>query len=268
MTFVAPNIRAHLYRGVCFIVFSFILPLFVAAQDIPEKGTKLVNDYVGVLNATEQQALEQKLVAFYDSSATQIAVVIVKTVQPYNIEEFGYKLAQNWGIGQKGGNNGVLLLIAFDDHKSRIEVGYGLEPVIPDIIAKQLVQNDLKPNFKNQDYYQGIDIVTTKLMQYARGEFPAKAPKKKAQKNKGGLWILGIILLLMLFFIRSGKKVGGYATRNNIPFWLALGLFNSAGRSRGGSSWGDFSGGGGSSGGGFGGFGGGSFGGGGASGDW
>jgi len=253
----------------------------VSAQDFPEKPVppRLVNDLAGLLSADEINALEQKLVAFNDSTTTQISIVVVKDLNGYDKADYAQRLAQKWGIGQAGNNNGVLILIKPKTPSSQGQVfiaqGYGLEGVIPDITCGEIVDYDILPAFRGNDYYGGLDKATNTLMSLARKEFSAEEYgniHKKRSGDSGPGIIFFIIIVVVIIAMISGKS-GGSNQRNistkGLPLWLLLGMMNS-GRSSHSGSWGGFSGGGGfsSGGGGFGGFGGGSFGGGGAGGSW
>jgi uncharacterized protein len=262
------------------IFFSLLLTSFFAlAQQLPPKSNTLVTDYTNTLSASDQQQLEQKLVAFDDSTSTQIAVVIIKSVGDYDINEYGQKLGRAWGIGQQGKNNGVLILVAATDHKVTIQTGYGAEGPLPDVLTNQIIQNDITPHFKQSDYYGGLDAATTDVIKYMKGEYKAVNKPKKNQAdddNTGGYLILIVIVIVILIIIFRGRGGGGgqiYGGRGSAsPFWWFLGGSLLGG---GGGGWGGFSNGGGGSGGGgdsgggdFGGFGGGDFGGGGSSGSW
>lgn len=252
--------------------FLFLLLIGIAftfselgAQNVLAKPStpQLVNDVAGVLSPAEKQALENKLVAIDDSSSNQIAVVILPTLDGYPIEEYAIKLFRDWGIGNKKTNNGVLLLVAINDRKIRIEVGYGLEGAIPDITANSIINNDIKPAFKAGAYYEGIDKATDDLAKAAVGEY--KVARKKKGKGTGGSFLLFVIIVFVIVAI-VGRKGGGGSNIggggfSDIATGMLLGSLLNGGGSRGGD-WG------GSGGGGFGGFGGGSSGGGGASGGW
>lgn len=229
----------------------------LTAQELPQRPSppRLVNDFTGTLTAAQLQTLESKLVAIDDSTSTQIAVVIIKSLEGYDVSEYALKLGRSWGIGGKELNNGVLLLIAKEDRRMHIASGYGLEGALPDILCKQIIDREIVPNFKSDDYYRGIDEGTDAIVKAVKGEY--KVTKKKGKKIPGPA--IGIIALILFFILISGGRGGG-------------GSYSGRGyRSYGGPMiWGGgFGGGSGrSSGGGFGGFGGGSFGGGGASGSW
>jgi len=253
-----------------FIVFIIAVFSFTSAvaQNVIEKPNPpvLVTDLAGVLSPEQKQALENKLLAIDDSSSNQIAVVILPTLEGNPIEEYATKLFRTWGIGNKKTNNGILLLIAIQDKKIRIEVGYGLEGAIPDITANSIIDNDIKPAFRQQAYYEGIDQATDDIAKAAVGEYKVKREKKS--KDKGSNLILFVFIVFIIVAI-LGKKGGGGGSNiggggfSDIATGMLLGsLLGGGGRSSGGG-WG-----GGDSGGGFGGFGGGSSGGGGASGGW
>jgi len=248
---------------------------FAFAQDYPEKPNTLVNDYSGVLSAEQKQALESKLVAFDDSSSTQIAIAILKSVGDYDINEYAVNLGRKWGVGQSGKNNGIMIVVAVGDRKISIQTGYGVEGALPDVYAKRIIDNDIKPEFRAGNYYAGLDAATTSIIKYTRGEYKNDNPKVANRKSGGGagsIIIVIIIIIVILIIMRKGggggsEVIGGRGASNAL-FWAML--FGSGGGGRGGwggnSGWGGGSSGGG--GGGFGGFGGGSFGGGGSSGSW
>jgi len=261
------------------ILFSLLfIGLMAFAQQLPPKSSTLVTDYVHVLQDEERHMLEYKLDSFSDTSSTQIAIVIMKSVGQYDIADYGQKLGRAWGIGQKGKNNGILILVAFDDHKVTIQTGYGAEGAVPDIRANEIIHNDMLPRFKQSDYYGGLNAGVDDLIKLMKGEY--KAPKKAAQKEEdysAAYGILFFIVVIIVIIVLRGRGGGGghiIGGRGGAsPFWWFLG---GALLGRGSGGWGGFSNGGGgfgggggdSGGGGFGGFGGGDFGGGGASGSW
>lgn len=232
-------------------ILFLALPLFVSAQDFPEKQNppKLVNDFAGMLSATEVQQLERKLVDFNDSTSTQIAIVIVNSIGDYAASDYTVQLAEKWGIGQKGLNNGILILIAKESRDAYIATGYGMEAYVPDLVANEIIENQIVPNFKNQQYYQGLDEASSAIMNAVKGVYKGTGPNK----NGGGSFKTILIILFVIFIIfMSSRKGGG----GGGMYYGGSGF--SSGRSSGGFS-------GGSS---FGGFGGGSFGGGGSGGKW
>jgi uncharacterized protein len=248
------------------------------SQDFPEKPVppRLVNDFAGMLSTQEADLLERKLVAFNDSTSTQIAIVIVTTLNGYDKADYAQRLAELWGIGQKGLDNGVLILVKPKTPDSRGEVqitqGYGLEGAIPDITCAEIVDYEILPSFIAGDYFGGLSNATNTLMALARGEFSAAEYGQKSKKSETKGVPLGLIIFIIFVIIAmiSGRK-GGSDNKNissrGLPLWVLLSMMNS-GRGSHSGSWGGFSGGSRGGGGGFGGFGGGSFGGGGAGGSW
>lgn len=250
------------------------------SQEFPEKSATLVTDYTNTLSADQKQQLEDKLVAFNDSTTTQIAVVIMKSVGQYDINQYAALLGRKWGIGTKGKDNGILVLVAIADRKVSIQTGYGAEGAVPDGVTHDIIADDITPRFKQNDYFGGLDAATDQLIKYMKGEYKADPAAQKARgKKQGGdngsaigFIVIIVVFVLILIFRRRGGGGGGHIIggRGGVsPFWWFLAGSALGGNNRGGGGWGGFSGGGGgSSGGGFGGFGGGSFGGGGSSGSW
>jgi uncharacterized protein len=255
-------------------VIGVVLTSF--GQDLPAITNRLVNDYTGTLQASQVQQLESKLVAFDDTTSTQIAVVILPTTGDYDIADFGVRLAQKWGIGNKGKDNGILLLVALNDRAVTIQTGYGVEGAVPDAIAYRIIQNEIKPAFRQGDYYSGIDQAVNALISYTKGEYKAD-PRGASSGGSGfsGILIFVIIIVVILAIFGRGRKGGGGGGNvlsgrgaSELFWWTLLSQMGKGGGGGGGFGGGFGSGGGGFGGGGFGGFGGGGFGGGGASGRW
>ncbi len=257
-------------KPLLFLVFLF-QAVCGMAQDFPPAPNppRLVNDFTGTLSAEEVAQLEKKLLAYSDSTSTEVSIVLLGSVGQYDIADYTFQLGEQWGIGVKGKDNGILILAAMEDRKIFIAPGRGLEGAIPDALAKRIVTDMILPNFKMEAYYQGLDQATDMIFKLASGEY--KADEVLSDGNSGGS-ILLILLLVFLFVILpliknrrdNNNHMGGRG--GGVDFWTTLMLANmlgGGGRSSGGS-FGDFSSGGGS----FGGFGGGSFGGGGAGGSW
>jgi uncharacterized protein len=232
----------------------------------PPSPPRLVNDYVNLLTPEQREHLENKLVAYDDSTSNQVAIVIVADLKGYTANEYATALGRKWGVGGKQFSNGVVILISTGggegNRDAYIAVGYGLEGAIPDITAKAIVENELIPEFKNGNYYRGLDRTVNAIMKAAAGEY-------KATKKKDGKWIgriIGIIIFLTIIMVAiaagSSKGGGGMVSRRGWgefgTGWI-IGSMMSGGKGSGGG-W--------SGGGGFGGFGGGGFGGGGAGGKW
>ena len=254
------------------IIRLLLLILFTAvqvqSQDIPPAPNppRLVNDFAKQLNPTEINALEQKLVAYNDSTSSQITVVIVKSVKPYPIADYSFKLGREWGVGQKDKNNGVVILWASDDREVFIATGYGMEGVLPDALAKRIVEQVILPEFRNGQFYRGLDRAADTIFKYATGEYKASI-KSDNEQSVAPLLIALIIFVVLIFIIsRSNKNNnGGSGNRSGSgPIFWPYTTYSGRGRQSG--NWGGGFGGGFGGSGGFGGFGGGSFGGGGAGG--
>src|SRR5204863_6551077 len=140
------------------------------ASDFPPRASTLVSDFTNTLSAEEKNSLEQKLVAFNDSTSTQIAVVVMGSVGGYDISDYAVQLFNQWKIGQEKKNNGVLIFVAKDDRKVWITTGYGLEGVLPDVLCKRIIEQDIVPNFKSENYYDGLDRTTSSIMSIVKGE--------------------------------------------------------------------------------------------------
>ncbi len=261
-----------------FVLISlFLFNLTGIGQNIPEPMSppRLVNDYTGILSQNQFRHLEQKLENFNDSTSTQIVVAIVKSLNGLTKEEFADQLGEKWGVGQKGKNNGIVILVKpkyqNEGGETWISTAYGLEGVIPDAICKRIVEKEMIPYFAAGDYFTGIDKATNTLMSLAKGEFTADQYKKKTEGSP--FKVLIPIIIIIIIFIIMRRNSGNHFTTGSKghSFWTALWLASMMGNRGGSGSWGDFRSGGGSfggGGGGFGGFGGGSFGGGGAGGSW
>jgi len=249
-----------------------LLPGILMAQDLnlPSEPVGHVNDFADMLTRSQRQQLETKLRNYRDTTTTVIAIATIKSLKGRDIQQVGTELFSKWKMWQGNKDNGVLILVARDDHKVRIEVGYGLEGAIPDIMAGRIIRNIINPNFKKGHYYRGLDEATSALIQLASGEFTGHLAKERSSQKNDTASIIVFILFVVFVIYSSSRKGGG---KNNGRggrrrrtlgpggfIWLGGGGF-------GGGSGGGFGGGGG----GFGGFsGGGGFGsgGGGASGGW
>lgn len=241
-------------------------PLAAAPTFPPLAGR--VTDAAGILPAETVAALDAKLAALETATGTQLVVATVPDLQGYEIDEFGYQLGRAWGIGQKGKNNGALLIVAPAERKVRIETGYGLEGVLTDAVTSSIIRNDIVPHFKAGDMAGGVAAGTDaliSLLQLPPGEqakFAKAAAQARPAKGKGSspgaviFWIIIIIIWIVFSVARGGR---GRRAGPVILWGPGLGGWGGGG----GGGWG----GGGGGGGGFSG-GGGSFGGGGSSGSW
>ncbi|MEP7277521.1 MAG: TPM domain-containing protein [Bacteroidota bacterium] len=245
-----------------------LLALFSRAQNIPAKPNppRLVNDYAHILTPDQVQALERKLVAYDDSTSTQIVIVTLVPTDDYPVEMYALKILRDWGVGNSKTNNGVVIFADMKNHRVRIETGGGMEGSIPDITASHIIESEIVPNFRSQNFYRGFDEATDAIFKAAAGEYKAPDDYHKSGK-RGGSFAGAVIIFIMIMIIlsrinRGGGGSGGMMSRRGFSPWIAAALLSNLGRG-GGGGWG-----GGGGGGGFGGFGGGSGGGGGASGSW
>ncbi len=252
------NISKYIFILIC-ILFSTL----GFSQNLPEKSGKLVNDFADMLQPNEEQALEASLVAYNDTTSTQIAIVTVTSIEGYDVSDYAFKLGEKWGIGEKGKNNGVLVLVTKNEHDIFIATGYGAEGSLTDALCRRIEEQIIIPEFKEGKFYEGLNEGVYAITKAMKGEFKADKKKVNGKPGKGFSAILIIIIVIIIVIFgnrRGGGGLGGLGT----GFFLgnAFGGFSSGGSSWGGGSFG------GGGGGGFGGFGGGSFGGGGAGGKW
>lgn len=215
------------------------------ALSLPDKPTGYVNDYASLLQDTDKGNLESDLRNFETSDSTQIIVAIFPSLDDESLEDVSMRLAEKWQIGQKGKDNGVILLIFPNDRKIRIEVGYGLEDKLTDAVSSSILRNDIAPHFKNGDFAEGVNAGVQAIKNVVRGTYVGKANGKHDDLSFFSIFLILAFIALVI-----------YLNRNN----------GSRRYTRSGFSGGSWSGGSGF--GGFGGGGGGRFGGGGASGGW
>jgi uncharacterized protein len=256
--FIARDLIHLLIWGIL-IILVFEEAAFSQDVKIP-KLLRHVTDFTNTLSAGELDAVEQDLARFEDSTSTQLVVVMIPTIGSESIEDFALRTAELNGVGEKKKDNGVLLLIVKDDRKMRIEVGYGLEGVLPDGLAGQIIRREITPYLRSGDYFSGIKAGIAAIMLATRNEYKAE-PKRKTTDLS---WIFGLLFFAFIFYMmmHRARRSMGTMRGGRIPMYYVGGFPHSR------SSWGSSGGGSGRSG--FGGFsgGGGSFGGGGASGSW
>jgi uncharacterized protein len=247
----------NFYAITFFIGFLFTT---CCAVEVPVAGNYLT-DEAGILTVSQREELEQRLSAYEQATSNQFLVYIIPSLEGRSIEELSLAIVENNRVGQKGKDNGLLLLIAVQDRKIRFEVGYGLEAVLTDAMTSTIISEVIAPEFRNGNYARGIDQGISAAMSAAKGEFNTEVKRKG---NRSNFHAASLIIFLLIFFLivrlnrRGGGRGGG--------IWILPGGFGGGGWW--GGSGGDYSGG--IGGGGFGGFsgGGGSFGGGGSSGGW
>lgn len=261
-----------------FLLLFFIYGFGAAASQIPQRPQppRLLNDFTAILSPLQAANIEKRLVAFADSTSNQIAVVIVPQLYGYDKADLAFAIGEEWGVGSRKFDNGVVVLIKPKDALSAgelfIATGYGLEGTIPDATVGEIINSYMIPFLKRNDYYGAINNGLNILFRLASGEISYKEIK---DGSSGTMILVGFLLFVVLFAIvmacsGSSKNLGGGNSRDgggaggpSALDLIMLGLLAGRGRGRGSSGFG-----GGFGGGGFGGFGGGSFGGGGAGGSW
>ncbi|MES2621874.1 MAG: TPM domain-containing protein [Bacteroidota bacterium] len=242
----------------CVLVFgSWIIAV---GQTFPEQANppRLVNDFAGILSSSERQSLENKLVAYDDSTSTQIAIVTVESLQGAEVGSYAAELGEKWGVGSKENHNGVMILMAKQERKVTIRTGYGVEEKLGSILSDRIIKNKLIPNFKQGNFYSGFNEATDEIMARLSGMY---VNDKENDKKKIPFWVILLIIFIIFFILPMFFRNRGGTTysRRGLNSW-------GGGPVIWGGGGGGF--GGGSGGGGFGGFGGGGFSGGGSSGSW
>jgi len=255
-------------RFLLLTLFGLLFVYTTSAQyEIPNKPAKQTSVYdfgVNLLSPSQESILEQKLIKYSDSTSTQIVIAIIPSTEGENINYLAANWGESWGIGQKGKDNGVLILLARNDKKIAISTGKGVEYKLTDLMSKRIIEQRIIPQFKRNDYYAGLDAGVQGVFEVLRGEFK-ETRKQKSKKDGNGLFgIIPLIILFLIFIFRGHGRGGRRSASGTILDAIILSNMGRGGFGGGGSS----SGWGGSSGGFGGGFGGGSFGGGGASGSW
>lgn len=256
-----------------FLKYSLLLLLIIAgsgiysqrSKSVPNeiKVTKYVTDKTGTLNSVQLKSLEQKLAAFEKETSSQVVVWMEPSLDGNSVEDRSYEIAEQNGIGQKDKNNGVLLYIAKNDRKLRIEVGYGLEGALTDALCSQIIRNEITPNFKKGNFFEGINAGVEAIIKATKGEYAAE--KESSDDDVlGGICcipfpvLIFAVIFFFIFVMPIISRIFGWnkGKKNSGNWWFTGG--SGSGWSSGSSGWssGGFSGGGGS------------FGGGGSSGSW
>lgn len=239
----------------CAVTLVVLVTLVCAqALEVPSRPKGRVSDYTGTLTAADIRALENTLAEFERATTNQIAVLIIPTLAGDSLEDYSIRLAEKWQIGQKGLDNGVILLIVMKDRKIRIEVGYGLEGVLPDSLAGDIIRQAIAPQFRQGRFREGIRSGIAAIMAATTGEYKATPRRRPAGKIVSWFWPLFLLFLLFSMFANLFRRRRYYSARRG--GWIYGGPMWWGGGSGGGGFGGGFSGGGGG------------FGGGGASGGW
>ncbi len=279
------------------VTFLLFFPYLLFAYVSPGQPSGFVNDFTGVLSGEDRVVLESKIAQFKKDSGNEISVAVIKSLGDEPIENYAVRLFEEWGVGGKSKDNGILLVIALDDRRMRIEVGYGLEGALTDIQSHSIINNVLKPAFQRGDYYGGIDKAIDDISLATKGEYKTINQSKFDGLDIDWVNIAGLIFIVVVSVLARSKSwwAGGvagaifgalvsfiyglfYIGITSLILFIPLGLFidfisskaYQHGAKTGRYPWwmGGGPHGGSGFGGGFGGFGGGRSGGGGSSGDW
>ncbi|MDD5695944.1 MAG: TPM domain-containing protein, partial [Bacteroidales bacterium] len=202
------HINKHLALMLLFLV---AVPITAFSQNIPERPypPRLVNDFTGLLSEDQIRYLEDKLVHFNDTTSTQIAIVIVNSLGGNDKAAYAYEIGETWGVGQKGFNNGIVVLLkpktTSESGDVFIATGYGLEGAIPDALAERIVNNEMIPAFRQNDYFTGLDNAVNILMSLASGEYTAEQYEKQIETSPWA-FLIPLIIFIIVFAIFSGKR--------------------------------------------------------------
>ncbi len=268
------------YIGIISFILFVNIPSVFSQDGIPEKPEfqTSVYDFAHMMDGLQVKQLEEKLIRYSDSTSTQIVVVTVNSLNGQDVAQYAVELAHKWGIGQKGKDNGILILVSKNDRRITIQTGYGVESKLTDALSRRIIETIIKPHFKNGEYFIGLDMGTTRIFQIMNGEYEADQQQSESSGEVPIFFYIFLIMMLILILSRRNRRGGGGRNGGSKGGGMSLldaiilsdmgrgsyrgGGFGGSGGFGGGSS-------GGFGGGGFsGGFGGGGFGGGGASGGW
>jgi uncharacterized protein len=245
--------RARLCLGILALFASAIVAH--AAETIPPKPDRYFNDYAGVVSPRAAQRFNEQLAQFERETSNQIVVAVWRTMPSQSsIEDFTQRTFQAWQVGQKGRNNGAVFFVFVDDHRMRIQPGYGLEGALPDITCNEIIRDAVAPRFRANDFEGGLSAGIDLIVKAIRGEYKGSGKTVResgsSQNNPAGLLIFLFVLVIFLLAMRASRRLGGYRyTGGGGPF-VSGNWGSGGGWSSGGGGFSGFSGGGGSSGGG------------------
>ena len=231
-----------------FIILLYLCPFAGSAQvAVPEFWSTRVQDQADIFSASFENALDHHLKLYEDSTSNQILVLTIRTLEDVPIEEYSLRVAEAAKAGQADKDNGVVMVIAVDDRKVRIEVGEGLEGVLPDALCNQIIRNEIAPNFRQQNYEGGVQAAVSAVIKAIGGEYVAEqGPPEKRGRRGGSLWGTLIILAIIIIISRMGGggrgRRGGWSSGAG---WYGGGFSGRSGGGFGGGFGGGISGGGG-----------------------
>ncbi len=202
-------------------VFSFSLLLIsaIAQKPVPELWGLHVHDEAHALQQSTVDQLEKKLIAFEDSTSNQVAILIISSLEGESIEAYSLRVAEKWKLGQKTKDNGVLLVVAVDDHKMRIEVGQGLEGILTDAQSNRIIRNEIASNFRKEDYDAGVIDGVDGIVKTIKGEYTAGDSNGEFSTGTRIIIGLGLLLFVGLFTVNSLLLVEG-----RVIWWIYLAL--------------------------------------------
>ena len=238
--------KTHIHLFSLLIALLFLGTTLIAQLPSPPYPPRLVNDYTGTLSTSQINTLEQKLVAYDDSTSTQILVLLVDDLQGYSVDQYATEIGHSWGVGQEGKSNGAVILVkpkkGSESGKVNISTGYGIEEYVTDATAKLIIEREMIPAFNEGDYYTGIDNAVNVIMDLCSGKFT-----QDEYADDDGipgwlvlLFIIAIIIIFVKFSDNNGQNYSGGGTRT---IWIPMGGggFGGGGFGGGGASgsWGD-----------------------------
>lgn len=220
-------------KNIILVVSLILFPLQLMALDAPQL-TGRVNDQARMLSSETKQRLEQKLIAFERETSNQIAVLTIPSLQGDDIDQFSIRVAEAWKLGQKGKDNGVLLVLAQAERKVRIEVGMGLQGVLPDITAAKIIRENMRPHLKSGDFDQGITVAVDSIIAATKGEFKGtgQTTQKRAAKKTSSSFVTFLVIAAIAVAVLGifSRYLGGAAGAVGLPLaasmaFPGLGLF-------------------------------------------
>jgi uncharacterized protein len=214
------------------VFISFLLLIAggtMAQRSIPELWGVRVHDEAGVLSEEAVHSLESQLAQFQDSTTNQMAILIIPSLDGEVLEDYSLRVAEKWQLGQKGRDNGILILIAIQDRKMRIEVGYGLEGALPDATCAQIIRNEMAPNFRRGDYDAGVTAAVEAINRAIAGEYSSEdfegAPEMELSWQEQvfmGLFVFGILGVFTFIGIFTRGCAGWFLFAFLIPFYATF----------------------------------------------
>ncbi len=218
----------HVIRLLIFSVLGFVHAVAASQAPVPKLQDR-VNDLAGILSPDQVQFLDGKLKNLEDTDSTQIAVLIIPSLEGEPLPDYSIRVAEAWRLGQKGRDNGALILIAMKERQVRIEAGYGLEPTLTDARCFQIIRNDILPHFRQGDFYSGIDSGITSIIQVVRGQYNASEHQRRSPANRTGTrldWVILMLFPLLPILSWTGKWGGtvlGAGAGALLPYFLLHG---------------------------------------------